>query len=187
MKPPRRNPPVAARPSETGDAEPREIRAGKQGAAVPTATARKNTRHRRDLTVGTGSAPEDSYTDAEREFMLTLERWKRENRKPFPTCSDVLAVLLSLGYRKPVDSDAELCGRPAVPTFATLAGGDNRPVPLPVWLAKNILWMLKEYNAGHLCTRTPCYAAGHADDEESLRRLVTLAEAGKDPADDAAP
>lgn len=50
-----------------------------------------------------GSVHEAPYTDDEREFMVTLDRWKRQNRKPFPTCCEVLAVLKSLGYAKPVE------------------------------------------------------------------------------------
>lgn len=40
------------------------------------------------------------YTDDEREFMLAVERYKREKRRPFPTCREILAVAKSLGYRK---------------------------------------------------------------------------------------
>ncbi len=46
------------------------------------------------------SGGEGGYSDAEREFMVALGRWKREHRQPFPTCSECLAVLISLGYRK---------------------------------------------------------------------------------------
>jgi hypothetical protein len=49
---------------------------------------------------------EREYTDDELEFMLALERYKRESRKLFPTCSEVLEVLRSLGYRK-VNSSLE--------------------------------------------------------------------------------
>lgn len=40
------------------------------------------------------------YNDDEVEFMKAMERFKREQRVPFPTCSQVLKVLLGLGYRK---------------------------------------------------------------------------------------
>lgn len=40
------------------------------------------------------------YTAAEVEFMLALDRFKRERRRPFPTTREILAVLLSLGYQK---------------------------------------------------------------------------------------
>lgn len=34
------------------------------------------------------------------EFTQAMERYKRENRRPFPTADEVLKVVLSLGYRK---------------------------------------------------------------------------------------
>lgn len=40
------------------------------------------------------------YTDDELEFMKAMDRYKRENRRPHPTCTEVLAVMKSLGYRK---------------------------------------------------------------------------------------
>lgn len=40
------------------------------------------------------------YTDEEREFMCAMDRFKRDNRKPYPDCRDVLQVARSLGYRK---------------------------------------------------------------------------------------
>jgi hypothetical protein len=43
---------------------------------------------------------ERDYTDEETAFMKAMERYKRENRRPFPTWNDVLEVLRSLGYRK---------------------------------------------------------------------------------------
>ena len=43
---------------------------------------------------------ERDYTDDETNFMRAMERYKRENRRPFPTWSEVLEVLRSLGYRK---------------------------------------------------------------------------------------
>ena len=43
---------------------------------------------------------EQSYTPDEIEFMAAMDRYKRANRRPFPTWHEVLAVLLALGYRK---------------------------------------------------------------------------------------
>ncbi|HEV3142851.1 MAG TPA: hypothetical protein VGZ47_03090 [Gemmataceae bacterium] len=43
---------------------------------------------------------ERDYTDDEIEFMKAMDQYKRDNRRPFPTWSEVLEVLLSLGYRK---------------------------------------------------------------------------------------
>ena len=41
------------------------------------------------------------YTPDEIEFLKAMEQYKREHRRPFPKWSEVLAVLRSLGYRKP--------------------------------------------------------------------------------------
>ncbi len=43
---------------------------------------------------------ERDYNDDEMEFMKAMERYKRENRRPFPTWSEVLEVLISMGYRR---------------------------------------------------------------------------------------
>lgn len=43
---------------------------------------------------------EREYTDAELEFMSALDAYKRRSGRMFPTCSEVLEVLLSLGYEK---------------------------------------------------------------------------------------
>lgn len=40
------------------------------------------------------------YSDDEIEFMNAMDRYKREKRRPFPSWSEVLAVLVGLGYRK---------------------------------------------------------------------------------------
>jgi hypothetical protein len=52
---------------------------------------------------------ERDYTDEETVFMKAMERYKRENRRPFPTWSEVLEVLRSLGYRK-VAEETDLPG-----------------------------------------------------------------------------
>ena len=40
------------------------------------------------------------YSADEREFLMAMDRYKRLNRRPFPTWQEVLAVVHSLGYRK---------------------------------------------------------------------------------------
>jgi hypothetical protein len=52
---------------------------------------------------------ERDYNDDETEFMKAMDRYKRENRRPFPTWSEVLEVLYSLGYRR-VAEPTELPG-----------------------------------------------------------------------------
>jgi hypothetical protein len=43
---------------------------------------------------------ERDYNDEEILFMKAMDQYKRDNRRPFPTWSEVLEVLYSLGYRK---------------------------------------------------------------------------------------
>ena len=53
---------------------------------------------------------ERDYSDDETEFMKAMDRYKRENRRPFPTWSEVLEVLRSLGYRRVAEA-TDLPGR----------------------------------------------------------------------------
>ena len=43
---------------------------------------------------------ERDYTVAEIEFMTAMDHYRRESGRPFPTWSEVLEVLQSLGYEK---------------------------------------------------------------------------------------
>jgi hypothetical protein len=43
---------------------------------------------------------ERDYNDEEIVFMKAMDQYKRDNRRPFPTWSEVLEVLHALGYRK---------------------------------------------------------------------------------------
>jgi hypothetical protein len=56
---------------------------------------------------------ERDYTTDEIEFMSAIEQYKRVNGRMFPTCSEVLEVLKSLGYEK----------RPKVEPAALPTGG----------------------------------------------------------------
>ena len=40
------------------------------------------------------------WTSEELEFMLAMQRYKERNHRRYPTWSEVLQVLKSLGYRK---------------------------------------------------------------------------------------
>lgn len=53
---------------------------------------------------------ERDYTEEETEFMKAMDRYKRDNRRPFPTWSEVLEVLRALGYRK-IAEPTDLPGR----------------------------------------------------------------------------
>lgn len=49
---------------------------------------------------------ERDYNDDEISFMKAMDQYKRANRRPFPTWSEVLEVLHALGYRKVADPTA---------------------------------------------------------------------------------
>lgn len=46
---------------------------------------------------------EREYNDAEIEFMHALDEYKRASGRMFPTCSEILEVILKLGYRQVAD------------------------------------------------------------------------------------
>ncbi len=54
--------------------------------------------------------PGADYTDEEIEFLMAIERYKRVERKPFPTWSEVLGVLRGLGWRKQTDKETRRQG-----------------------------------------------------------------------------
>ncbi len=54
---------------------------------------------------------EKEYNEDEVAFMNAMDQYKRSNRRPFPTWSEVLEVLVSLGYRKVAEA-APLPGLP---------------------------------------------------------------------------
>jgi len=43
---------------------------------------------------------EKEYNEEEFEFLRAIDLYKRINRRPFPTWSEVLEVVIALGYRK---------------------------------------------------------------------------------------
>ena len=62
---------------------------------------------------------ERDYTDDEIEFMKAMDQYKRANRRPFPTWSEVLEVCRALGYRKVAEPTA-LPGIQLEPAVAAL-------------------------------------------------------------------
>jgi hypothetical protein len=65
--------------------------------------AQTGSRHKTRIGLPYGEHPSTSdveYEQSEVEFMMALDKYKREKRRPFPTCREILGVLLSLGYRK---------------------------------------------------------------------------------------
>lgn len=46
------------------------------------------------------AAEEGEMTDEQFDFLMAIDRYKRANRKPFPSWTEVLEVVKALGYRK---------------------------------------------------------------------------------------
>jgi hypothetical protein len=61
---------------------------------------------------------EKDYSDEEIIFMKAMDQYKRANRRPFPTWSEVLEVMRALGYRK-VEAPTAMPGIPMPNTTAT--------------------------------------------------------------------
>ncbi len=78
--------------STTALTSPRQIR---RQSATPRSAARNARRRMIDPTTC-----EREYGPEELEFMQALDRYKRTNGRMFPTCSEVLEVLRSLGYQR---------------------------------------------------------------------------------------
>lgn len=88
------------------DRRKRNIPVAKDRRAANAAAKRASSERRRLIDPTTC---ERDYNDDETEFMKAMDRYKRENRRPFPTWSEVLEVLRSLGYRR-VAEPTELPG-----------------------------------------------------------------------------
>jgi hypothetical protein len=83
----RRNIPVALdRRGPTGERKAREV--GERRRQVDPTTCERD------------------YNEDEIEFMKAMDQYKRDNRRPFPTWSEVLEVLASLGYRRVAEPTA---------------------------------------------------------------------------------
>jgi len=52
--------------------------------------------------------PGSDYSDEERAFLVAIERYKRRNRRPFPTWREVLHVAHCLGYRRVAEARVPL-------------------------------------------------------------------------------
>ena len=50
------------------------------------------------------SAEEGEMTDEQFEFLMAVNEYKRVNRRPFPTWTEVLDVIKALGYRRVADA-----------------------------------------------------------------------------------
>lgn len=46
------------------------------------------------------AAEEGQMTDEQFDFIMAIDQYKKENNKPFPSWTEVLEVLKTIGYRK---------------------------------------------------------------------------------------
>jgi len=70
---------------------------GRRVEDAPVANERRKNHRRRQIDPTTC---EREYKDAEIEFMHALDEYKRASGRMFPTCSEILEVLMKLGYRQ---------------------------------------------------------------------------------------
>ena len=74
-----------------------EAAACEEETAAPKLERREKVNRRRQIDPTTC---ERDYTELEVEFMNALDDYKRKSGRMFPTCSEVLEVIRSLGYMK---------------------------------------------------------------------------------------
>jgi hypothetical protein len=65
------------------------------------------------------SAEEGEMTDEQFEFVMAIDTYKRLNKRPFPSWTEVLEVVKQLGYRKVAASTIKLPNTNGRPTQAT--------------------------------------------------------------------
>src|SRR4051794_11133843 len=86
-----------------GDRTDRRNQNDRRQRQIPVAVERragKDRRHGERRRQVDPTTCEKDYNDEEIVFMKAMDQYKRSNRRPFPTWSEVLEVLRSLGYRK---------------------------------------------------------------------------------------
>lgn len=94
-------------------AEVEEIEEVAAPVSIPAMERRAKVNRRRQIDPTTC---EREYSDDEVEFMQALDAYKRKNGRMFPTCSEVLEVVRSLGYTKVAP------GMTVVPMAQAIAG-----------------------------------------------------------------
>ena len=98
----------------------RRQRTDRRQRAIPVALERRSGKDRRQQGERRRQVDpttcEKDYSDEEIIFMKAMDQYKRANRRPFPTWSEVLEVLRSLGYRK-TEQPTALPGLPVDPAL----------------------------------------------------------------------
>ncbi len=98
---------------EVDDVEIEEVEEVAAPISIPQMERRAKVNRRRQIDPTTC---EREYSDDEVEFMQALDAYKRKNGRMFPTCSEVLEVVRSLGYTKVAP------GMTVVPMAQAIAG-----------------------------------------------------------------
>lgn len=105
---------------EDDKADQRRKQGDRRKRTIPVAVERRSGKDRRETGEGERrrqvdpTTCEKDYSDEEIVFMKAMDQYKRANRRPFPTWSEVLEVIRSLGYRKTEEATA-LPGVPVQP------------------------------------------------------------------------
>lgn len=90
--------------NETGHRKSTDRRAKKSSAAAEAPVVeRRKTKRRRQIDPTTC---ERDYSELEIEFMQAMDEYKRASGRMFPTCSEILEVLINIGYRKVADAQS---------------------------------------------------------------------------------
>lgn len=89
--------------NETGErkTDRRKKKTKAEAEASTPVVERRKVKRRRQIDPTTC---EREYSDAEIEFMHAMDEYKRSSGRMFPTCSEILEVLLKMGYRKTADA-----------------------------------------------------------------------------------
>ena len=90
-----------------GDRRKGDGDAAAAAAAIATKAPQRKKQRRRHIDPTTC---ERDYSGDEIEFMRAMDDYKRDSGRMFPTCSEVLEVLRSLGYFKLEDEQIEQLG-----------------------------------------------------------------------------
>ena len=117
-------PEVLVTDRRTTERSDRRAGADRRKKSIPVAVERRSGKDRRQQGERRRQIDpttcERDYSDEEIMFMKAMDQYKRDNRRPFPTWSEVLEVLRALGYRKV----AEPTAMPGLPSQSGKKGED---------------------------------------------------------------
>ena len=105
--------------------ERRDKEEGTVESSAPQLERRKKVNRRRQIDPTTC---ERDYSEQEVEFMNALDDYKRKSGRMFPTCSEVLEVIQSLGYVKLSPGGGEMV------SSASAVSAKPMPGALPIWV-----------------------------------------------------